>query len=117
MEWIKDMCLKKALFTLTLINLSAAAVLSVFSFLGCMKLNSTVAPIGFKINVDLNTVTKTEYPALSSGTAAAANLLSILQIILPILFFVAALLLTASLFYRWKLKKPLEILMDGATVS
>lgn len=114
MEWIKDMCLKKALFTLTLINLSAAAVLSVFSFLGCMKLNSTVAPIGFKINVDLNTVTKTEYPAPSSGTAAAANLLSILQIILPILFFVAALLLTASLFYRWKLKKPLEILMDGA---
>lgn len=114
MEWIKDMCLKKALFTLTLINLSAAAVLSVFSFLGCMKLNSTIAPIGFKINVDLNTVTKTEYPAPSSGTAAAANLLSILQIILPILFFVAALLLTASLFYRWKLKKPLEILMDGA---
>lgn len=114
MEWIKDMCLKKALFTLTLINLSAAAVLSVFSFLGCMKLNSTIAPIGFKINVDLNTVTKTEYPAPSSGTAAAANLLSILQIILPILFFVAALFLTASLFYHWKLKKPLEILMDGA---
>ncbi len=37
-----------------------------------------------------------------------------LQIILPVLFFVSALLAAVFLFYRWKLKTPLEILMDGA---
>ena len=39
---------------------------------------------------------------------------SFFQFVLPMLFFIVALILTASLFYRCKLKEPLAILMDGA---
>lgn len=114
MEWIKNMPLKKALFTLALMNLLIAVILSVISFFGCSRLNAVIAPTEVEYHLTLYAITKTEYPAPTAGQTLAANMLSVLQIILPIVFFMTALLLTASLFYRWKLKEPLAILMDGA---
>ena len=114
MEWIKNMSLKKSLFTLTFINLLLAVILSAAVFWGCIKLSAALDPSGLQIVVGADTITKTEFPEPTTGAVIAGNMLSVLQFGLPILFFIIALILTASLFYRWKLKEPLAILTDGA---
>lgn len=114
MEWIKNMSLKKSLFTLTFVNLLLAVILSAVVFWGCTKLSAALDPSGVQIVVGADAITKTEFPEPTAGTAVAGNVLAVLQFCLPILFFIVALILTASLFYRWKLKEPLAILMDGA---
>ena len=114
MEWIKNMSLKKSLFSLTFVNLLLAVILSAVVFWGCTKLSAALDPSGVQIVVGADAITKTEFPEPTAGTAVAGNVLAVLQFCLPILFFIVALILTASLFYRWKLKEPLAILMDGA---
>lgn len=114
MEWIKRMKLKKALFTLTFINLSIATVLSILAFLGCNQLGMSIAPQGVTLNVNLKSIERVELPEPSAEAVRIGEICSVLQIALPILFFIVALLATASLFYRWKLKEPLAILADSA---
>lgn len=109
------MSLKRALFTLALGNLLAAFVLSVLTFWGCMWLRDTLTPSGTQIIVGAAGVAETVLPEPETAASAAGNLLTVLQFLLPMLFFVAALLLTAALFYRWKLKVPLAVLSDGAS--
>lgn len=113
MEWIKKMSLKRALFTLAFVSLAIAALLSILFFLVCMELSMRVAPQGAKIIIDGNHAI-TEYTDPSPQRQTLAFLLSILQISLPVMFFVVALIVTVFLFYRWKLKEPLKILMVGA---
>jgi len=108
------MSLKKSLFTLTFINLLLAVILSAAAFWGCIRLSATLDPSGVQIIVGADAITKTEFPEPTAGTVIAGNMLAVLQFGLPILFFIIALILTASLFYRWKLKEPLAILTDGA---
>ena len=108
------MSLKKSLFTLTLINLLLALSLSAVVFVGCTKLSAVFAPSGVQIIVGADSTIKTEVPEPVAGATAVRNALAIFQFVLPMLFFIVALILTASLFYRWKLKEPLAILMDGA---
>lgn len=108
------MSLKKSLFTLTFVNLLLAVILSAVVFWGCTKLSAALDPSGVQIVVGADAIIKTEFPEPTAGTAVAGNVLAVLQFCLPILFFIVALILTASLFYRWKLKEPLAILMDGA---
>ena len=114
MKWIKNMSLKKSLFTLTLINLLLALSLSAVVFVGCTKLSAVFAPSGVQIIVGADSTIKTEFPEPVAGATAVRNALVIFQLVLPMLFFIVALILTASLFYRCKLKEPLAILMDGA---
>ena len=109
------MSLKRALFTLALGNLLAALVLSVLTFWGCMRLRDTLTPSGTQIIVGAEGMAETVLPEPETAASAAGNLLTVLQFLLPMLFFVAALLLTAALFYRWKLKAPLAVLSDGAS--
>ena len=113
MEWIKRMSLKKSLFTMALISLVIAALLSAISFLLGMELSTRLFPHGEAIFID-GSYTITENAASAPQTGSIDALLIIPQVILPILFFVIALLATVFLFYRWKLKEPLKILMDGA---
>ena len=108
------MSLKKSLFTLTFVNLLLAVILSAVVFWSCTKLSAALDPSDVQIVVGADAITKTEFPEPTAGTAVAGNVLAVLQFCLPILFFIVALILTASLFYRWKLKEPLAILMDGA---
>ena len=115
MERLRNMSLKRALFTLALGNLLAAFVLSVLTFWGCMRLRDTLTPSDTQIIVGAEGVTETVLPEPETAASAAGNLLTVLQFLLPMLFFVAALLLTAALFYRWKLKAPLAVLSDGAS--
>ena len=43
MEWIRRMKCKRALFTIAFINLLAAALLSVFSFWVCLRVNAKIS--------------------------------------------------------------------------
>lgn len=116
MEWIRNMKLKKALFVMTFISLSAAALLSVISFWVCLHFSAKLSSNMVEIRMDSGSlaVTEGEGVVLSPQAVIAAELLSVLQIVLPIAFFVIAMVVTASLFYRLKLKEPLEILTDSA---
>ena len=115
MERLRNMSLKRALFTLALGNLLAVFVLSVLTFWGCVRLRDTLTPSDTQITVGAEGMAETVLPEPETAASAAGNLLTVLQFLLPMLFFVAALLLTAALFYRWKLKAPLAVLSDGAS--
>lgn len=116
MEWIKRMRLKKALFTLATISLSIAALLSVLSFWICLQLNKNSTSYAIEIRMDSGALTmaENENSAFPPQAVMVSELLSILQIALPVVFFAIALFAMASLFYRLKLKEPLEILTSGA---
>ena len=114
MERLKNMSLKRTLFTLTLVNLLTASTLSVLAFWGCMRLRATLSPSGTQIIIGAAGMTRSQLPEPATGTIAAESILTALQFLLPMLFFIAALLLTAALFYRWKLKTPLTVLANGA---
>lgn len=112
MDWIKQMSLRKSLFTLTFISIIAAFILSVAGFWGCIRLRGIIAPEG--IMIDPHTAVMTELPAPSESALQFAGVLEALQFILPVLFFVTALILTSSLFYRMKLREPIALLTDSA---
>ena len=113
MEWIKHMSLKKSLFTMALISIAIATLLSGVSIWALAEIRTQIYSQGMEITFDgSNPITNNVNPS-SQGDHLVA-LFSALQIALPVAFFVIALLATVFLFYRWKLKEPLEILMDGA---
>lgn len=114
MEWIKSMSLRKALFALAFMDLLIATLLSAAAFWGCMKLNTALVPSAEQIIIGADTAARIEMPEPVTGGLITENTLTLLQFGLPMLFYIAALVLTASLFYRLKLKQPLSVLMDGA---
>ncbi|MCI8490558.1 MAG: HAMP domain-containing histidine kinase [Lachnospiraceae bacterium] len=115
MERITHMHLKKALFTIAFINLSLALVLSAAAFLLCGRLSISAAPQeSITIQDPSAEITTNTPPKGSAQEQITTNLFSTLQFLLPVLIFTAALLATASFFYRLKLQKPLTTLMQGA---
>ena len=112
MERIKQMSLKKALFTLTVINLLAAIVLSALAFGVCLEIRSQIAPQGIVIYTGAPSMTTALEP---SGQAIFwARALEVMQFALPVLIFICSSFSTAVLFYNLKLKKPVEVLTNGA---
>lgn len=116
MERIRRMKCKKALFTIAFINLLAAALLSILSFWVCLWVNASVSSHTVEIRMNGGSLDVAERGSAeaSSRMVMAGEVLSVLQILLPIAFFVTAMLVTASLFYRLKLQEPLEVLTRGA---
>lgn len=109
------MKLKKALFAMTLFHLSVAALLSVFFFWVCLRINSGISSQSVELRMNSGAFLVEERGNHASPQmTAASEILSVLQIVLPVTFFVAAMLATASQFYRLKLKEPLELLIRGA---
>lgn len=115
MERLKKMSLKKALFTIAFLNNAAALLLSALTFWGCMELSSAIAPQGIMLDVHSDPVVITKLPGPTPDQIKMAELVSVLQILLPMGIFTFALLFTASAFYRLKLKEPLETLSNGAS--
>lgn len=114
MERIKQMKLKKALFTITLINITIAFILSLLIIWICIELRSQLAPMeGISIDVDSAHVIVQPQESTSQAVLIAA-MISLAQIVLPILIYIIALFATASMFYHLKLKDPLRILTEGA---
>ena len=117
MERIKQMKLKKSLFTIAFINITIAFVLSIFIIWICVELRSKIAPMG-EISVDINSVNPvviTPPQELTTQTLLMADVISLAQILLPILIYIIALFATASMFYHLKLKEPLRLLTKGAS--
>lgn len=116
MERIKQMNLKKALFTIAFINITIALILSFLSVWGCVIVRSQLAPNGVVIDVHTTPVLVTQMPEPTEQAATIAEIISIVQIILPILIYIFALLITVSMFYHLKLKEPLAVLTKGASL-
>lgn len=108
------MDLKGALFTMMFLGLLIAVVLSVAAFCGCIALRELVAPAGVVMDPHTAPPTVTYLPEPSAKAIHIANVLAVLQLVLPMLIFIGMTLLTSSLFYRIKLKEPLTALQAGA---
>lgn len=115
MERLKQMNLKKALFTIAFTNITIALILSFLSVWGCVIVRSQLAPNGVVIDVHTTPVLVTQMPEPTEQAATIAEIISIIQIILPILIYIFALLITVSMFYHLKLKEPLAVLTKGAS--
>ena len=114
MERIRQMKLKKALFAMAFLNTTIAFLLSLFIIWLCIELRSQIAPMG-GISINVSSAHVITQPQNSTAQAALlADMISLAQIILPILIYIIALLTTASMFYHLKLKEPLKILTEGA---
>ncbi len=111
------MKLKKSLFTIAFINITIAFILSIFIIWVCIELRSRIDPIG-GIFVDINSTNSIriiQSQGLTAQVIIIAEIISLAQILLPILVYIIALFATASMFYRLKLKEPLSLLLKGAT--
>lgn len=112
MERIKNMSLKKSFFTIALIFLLAGIILAVITLIISMELQSGLA-VGNQITINYDDTLDVEVQPGNSDWRA--YLISVLQIILPVIYVIVALFLAAIVFYRLKLKKPLAELQNGAT--
>ncbi len=111
MERIKQMSLKKAFFSITLPFLLIAVLLSALSVWGISELMGTY---GASIRIGAGggaTVAPTLEPAVPPSWY---RFLSLLQLLLPAVFVLTAILAADLLFYRLKLKRPLATLQSGA---
>lgn len=116
MEWLRRMTLKKALFTIAFLNITVALILSLLAIWGCAELRSYFAVDGIGIIMDAQSeqVVFRQMPKGSAEEETAAEMLSVVQILLPIVIYICALFLSASMFYRLKLREPIEALTKGA---
>lgn len=115
MEWIKQMNLKKALFAIIFINITIALFLSLLSVWGCVILRSQIAPSGVVVEIQSDSAVMKQLQEGTTQAAAIYEIISVIQMILPILIYIGALFVTASMFYRLKLKEPLALLIKGAS--
>ena len=115
MEWIKQMNLKKALFAITFINITIALFLSFLCVWGCVILRSQIAPSGVVVEIQSDSAVMKQLQEGTTQAAAIYEIISVIQMILPILIYIGALFVTASMFYRLKLKEPLALLIKGAS--
>lgn len=116
MEWLRQMKLKKALFTIAFLNITVALILSLLAIWGCAELRSYFATEGIGIIMDAqpDQIVVRQMQGGGAGEKTAADILSVVQILLPIVIYICALFLSASLFYRLKLREPIEALSKGA---
>lgn len=116
MDWLKKMSLKKAFFALTFLFLIAAVILIVIQInitgylRNCLDPNSIMIEIGETNSVEIKEPKLEKEGSLQNIT----RVISWLDLILPIVFIILALILADILFYRIKLKKPLSELKEGA---
>lgn len=95
-------------------GLLLASLLSVGAFIGCIQCRQFLPNNSSFMDFGKTQAVMIDQSEPSAGTEVLFLLLGILQIALPILIFTAAILITSMLFYRVKLKEPLEILNSGA---
>ena len=108
-ERLKNMGLRRAFFLLTLGGLLAALALAALLWAVCRAISSQYPLGGMSIGID---VTFTPLPA---PTPEQMRLLQVLDIVglLGWILFPAGLGLAGALFYRWKLREPIRLLLEG----
>ncbi|CAJ67314.1 sensor histidine kinase [Clostridioides difficile] len=110
------MSLKKAFFVLTLFSLIIASVLTTFAYILLNNLYNSIQDKYLKtpINTGIITIVQNNVNQFSDYDKTLLNIINILQLVLPLIFFIGLLLLADIIFYKVKLKTPIEILNKGA---
>ncbi|EGT4046493.1 HAMP domain-containing histidine kinase [Clostridioides difficile] len=110
------MSLKKTFFVLTLSSLIIASILTTFSYILLNNLYNSIQDKYLKtpINTGFITIVQNNVNQFSDYDKTLLNIISILQLVLPLIFFIGLLLLADIIFYKVKLKTPIEILNKGA---
>lgn len=121
---IKNMSLKKSFLAILLVCLIFGAVLAVLSNVICGNIYDELAieygiqdnSIQIKIDDNGNTIITPEESTTNTITKIPfmLSLVSVLQTLLPIVFLTLSVIVADILYYRMKIKRPLEILQDGA---
>ncbi|HBG1563618.1 TPA: sensor histidine kinase [Clostridioides difficile] len=116
MDKINNMSLKKAFFVLTLSSLIIASVLTTFAYILLNNLYNSIQDKYLKtpINTGIITIVQNNVNQFSDYDKTLLNIINILQLVLPLIFFLGLLLLADIIFYKVKLKTPIEILNKGA---
>ena len=116
MDKINNMSLKKAFFVLTLSSLIIASVLTTFAYILLNNLYNSIQGKYLKtpINTGIITIVQNNVNQFSDYDKTLLNIINILQLVLPLIFFIGLLLLADIIFYKVKLKTPIEILSKGA---
>ncbi|EGT5081540.1 sensor histidine kinase [Clostridioides difficile] len=110
------MSLKKAFFVLTLSSLIIASVFTTFAYILLNNLYNSIQDKYLKtpINTGIITIVQNNVNQFSDYDKTLLNIINILQLVLPLIFFIGLLLLADIIFYKVKLKTPIEILNKGA---
>ena len=116
MDKINNMSLKKTFFVLTLSSLIIASILTTFSYILLNNLYNSIQDKYLKtpINTGIITIVQNNVNQFSDYDKTLLNIINILQLVLPLIFFIGLLLLADIIFYKVKLKTPIEILNKGA---
>ncbi|HFL3258935.1 TPA: ATP-binding protein [Clostridioides difficile] len=116
MDKINNMSLKKAFFVLTLSSLIIASALTTFAYILLNNLYNSIQDKYLKtpINTGIITIVQNNVNQFSDYDKTLLNIINILQLVLPLIFFIGLLLLADIIFYKVKLKTPIEILNKGA---
>lgn len=116
MEWLKNMSLKKTFMTITVSFLFIGILFSISSILLCSYFqNHFFSSSGYHIIFEDGTIRPNkEISTMKTDKNWRFQVLSILQIVLPVIFITGSLLLADVLFYRKKLKEPISILQQSA---
>ncbi|HBG5346012.1 TPA: sensor histidine kinase [Clostridioides difficile] len=116
MDKINNMSLKKSFFVLTLSSLILASILTTFSYIFLNNIYNSIQDKYLKtpINTGIITIVQNNVNQFSDYDKTLLNIINILQLVLPLIFFIGFLLLADIIFYKVKLKTPIEILNKGA---
>ena len=109
-ERLKNMSLRRAFFLLTLGGLLAALALAALLWAVCRAISSQYPLGGMSIGID---GTFTPLPAPTPEQMRLLQVLDIVGLLGWILFPVTGLGLAGALFYRWKLREPIRLLLEG----
>lgn len=110
MERLKNMSLRRAFFLLTLCGLLAGMALASLLWTGCRSVSSQYPLGGISINADGE---MTPLPRPTPEQLRLLTVLDIASILGWVVFPAAGLGMAGTLFYRWKLKEPFCILLEG----
>ncbi|MCC0649406.1 sensor histidine kinase [Clostridioides sp. ZZV15-6598] len=116
MDKIKNMSLKKSFFFLTLSSLIIASVLTAISYILLNYIYHSIQDKYLQTPLYTETITimQNNINQYSDFDKTLINIISTLQLVLPLVFFIGLLLLADIIFYKVKLKTPIEILNKGA---
>lgn len=102
MDKINNMSLKKAFFVLTLSSLIIASVLTTFAYILLNNLYNSIQDKYLKtpINTGIITIVQNNVNQFSDYDKTLLNIINILQLVLPLIFFIGLLLLADIIFTR-----------------
>lgn len=110
MERLRNMSLRRAFFLLALCGLLTALALAGLLWTGCKAATSQYPLGGVSIGTD---GVMTSLPGPTPEQLRLLRVLDVIALLGWVVFPVTGLGLAGALFYRWKLKEPIALLLEG----